>query len=887
MPALKQIIEWAQNDLTDWQSDAVRRLLTQNKLTDKDKAEILAMLKEKHGLTDPQRPVPQAQPVKKGQISGAPQMPQKVILKAIKNLNSVNAIPNGSDLLFGHEGLTVVYGENGTGKSGYARVLKRACSARDTKERILPNAFGQSTAVPATATFKISIDNGPNTELLWQDGREAEEILSNICVFDSKCARVIVDENNEATYLPYGAHVFKDLVDMMQEFRDQLENEKPKLHKLEYLNIPPTTKTGQFIAQLSHETSTATLEEQTQWAEADETRLVKLQKSIAEAEAHDPQRQAQRVRNTKDHVNEVLKIIERIESALSESKAESLRTEIGKLNACEKALALASQATLAKEPLAGAGEQAWQILYNAAKEYSTQAAYPNQDFPVTDEGSLCVLCMQPLLGDAKNRMLRFRKFMEQTTKKEVESAQQKIQSALQDLQKIGFPLPDTHKDVFDEIRCRNEEFAQQVEKYITAMKARARDMIQSMTDKEIRYFSPYKPAPKEHLAQIAQSLESDAQEIEKAANTEEFAKIQSEKADLEARKLLRQKKQDLLDYQETLKRVRQYDACIAKTNSWQITYQGRNIISKALTPDLQKALREELKALNVNNLPLNLKPSGIKGETHHQMELGGCNTLSGANLTDILSEGEQHVVAMAGFLAELVASEHKSPIVLDDPICSLDHRYREKIAERLVKEAACRQVIIFTHDIAFLLDLQSKAGEVQVYFSPQTVYKDADTPGMCTNGLPWHSMSVNNRIKHLKREIDSFQNLHTSDLQSYNLRASNLYGRLRDSWEAAIEEELLYKTIVRHGNKVQTQRLKSVEVTTPIYKTIDLNMEKCSKWMSGHAMSRALDANRPSPDEIQDDINNLDAFVKNIRKQHERLQKERTQSLEPKIPEVG
>lgn len=892
MSALEQIIKWAQNDLTDWQSDAVRRLLTQDKLTDSDKAEILAMLKEEHSLADPQKRAPKAQPVKRGQISGVPQTSRKVILKAIKDLHNVNAIPDGSDLPFGHKGLTVIYGETGTGKSGYARVLKRACIARDTKEKILPNAFGQSNPGPAKAIFKISIDDdqdgNQDIDISWQDGQQTKDALSNICVFDSKCARIIVDENNEAIYLPYGAHVFGDLVDLMQEIHNQLENEKPKLQKLEYLNIQPTTKAGQFIAQLNHETPTAALEEQTQWIEAKETRLVQLQRRIAEAEAYDPLRQAQMIRNIKDRIKEVLETIERIDLALSESKANNLTIGISQLNACEKALALISQEALANEPLAGVGGHAWQILYNAAKEYSTKVAYPDQAFPVTTEDSLCVLCMQPLLDDAKRRMSRFKEFMERSTKKDVDSAQQEVQSILRDIQEVDFSLLDTYKDAFDEIRYRDEELAQQVEEYLTAMKTRAQDMIQTVTDKEIRELTPSKPSPKGRLTQIIQSLEDEAQAIEKAANPEELNSMKSEKIELEAQKLLASKKQEILDYLEQLKRVENYNACIAKMDSRQITNQGKIIISEALTPDLQDALRDELKALNVNHLPLNLKPSGIKGEMHHQMELKGCNALPGANLTDILSEGEQHVVAIAGFLAELQVADHQSPIVLDDPVCSLDHRFREKIAERLAKEASSRQVIIFTHDIAFLLELETKAGGLDnVFFCAQTVKKDANRPGKIINDLPWHTMPVKERIKYLREALDSFQNLYASDLQSYNSKASELYGQLRETWEATVEEVLLNKVVVRHGIEVQTQRLKSVEVTTSYYGSIHQGMAKCSLWFCGHDKSNALDVNRPSPDEIRTDIETLNNFVKQLRQRKTSLEEERNQSLQPERPEVG
>jgi hypothetical protein len=245
MSALESIIEWAQNELPDWQSDAVSRLLTQEELTENDKNEILAMLKEKNGIVDEKNPAPQARPLRKSKISSTPQTRLKITLKAMKELHNVNAVPDDSSLLFGQQGLTVIYGENATGKSGYARVLKKACSARDTMEKFLPNVYKRSITDPAKASFKISINNGLENEILWRDV-EVEEpgILSNICVFDSKCARIIVDENNEPIYLPYGAYVFEALVDLLQNLRLKPDSDKPKPGKLEYADIPITTKAG-------------------------------------------------------------------------------------------------------------------------------------------------------------------------------------------------------------------------------------------------------------------------------------------------------------------------------------------------------------------------------------------------------------------------------------------------------------------------------------------------------------------------------------------------------------------------------------------------------------------------------------------------------------------
>ena len=68
-------------------------------------------------------------------------------------------------------------------------------------------------------------------------------------------------------------------------------------------------------------------------------------------------------------------------------------------------------------------------------------------------------------------------------------------------------------------------------------------------------------------------------------------------------------------------------------------------------------------------------------------------------------------VALAAFLAELATTNDKSTIVFDDPISSLDHMHREAVAKRLVDEAQHRQVVVFTHDIAFLFLLdQAREG---------------------------------------------------------------------------------------------------------------------------------------------------------------------------------
>ena len=69
--------------------------------------------------------------------------------------------------------------------------------------------------------------------------------------------------------------------------------------------------------------------------------------------------------------------------------------------------------------------------------------------------------------------------------------------------------------------------------------------------------------------------------------------------------------------------------------------------------------------------------------------------------SEILSEGEQRALALAGFLTEVALTEGSGPIIVDDPVSSLDRDRSVRVAERLAEEACQRQVIVFTHDIIF------------------------------------------------------------------------------------------------------------------------------------------------------------------------------------------
>src|SRR6266851_586894 len=127
-----------------WQQDVIRRLFTHVEFTDSHLRSTLAMLKGQYGLYQgaPPTSVPLSRSHIPQQSPGAP----SVILNSLGNLINTDRLATGQVLTVGISGLTVVYGDNGSGKSGYCRILKKLCHVREGgEEDIRGNAFDRSS----------------------------------------------------------------------------------------------------------------------------------------------------------------------------------------------------------------------------------------------------------------------------------------------------------------------------------------------------------------------------------------------------------------------------------------------------------------------------------------------------------------------------------------------------------------------------------------------------------------------------------------------------------------------------------------------------------------------------------------------------------------------
>src|SRR2546423_13837773 len=93
--------------------------------------------------------------------------------------------------------LTLVYGDNAAGKTGYIRILKSACRARG-QEKILGNVI--SGAAPLAPVVAIKYKLGAETDAREWAGQGEDDFISHVSVFDMQCAAVYLTEKTDVAF---------------------------------------------------------------------------------------------------------------------------------------------------------------------------------------------------------------------------------------------------------------------------------------------------------------------------------------------------------------------------------------------------------------------------------------------------------------------------------------------------------------------------------------------------------------------------------------------------------------------------------------------------------------------------------------------------------------
>lgn len=850
--ALAEIVEWAKA-LPAWQSDALRRLCAQSELDPADLDALTEICKGNAAFP--------AAPIAREHVRDSTASAATIVLKGVHSVQYVNALAAGEQLTFDKIGVTVIYGDNGSGKSGYARILKKACRARASRgETVHQNIYATTTGTP-TAVLDFTV-NGSNRSEMWLLGKSADPYLSAISVFDSRSANVHVDQTNDLAYTPLPLKILSRLAQVSQTVKERLGHETKRLQDqtpaaLKTPACQPGTRVGKLMKAL---VSAKPLEvEQLAFLTPDElSRLAALRADLAA----DPARAGQSLQALKRRVDDATKRVEQMASATSDDKVAALRSSYKTYKATRAAAHAASTALFSGEPLPSIGSDAWRELWVAARAYAEKEAYVGQAFPATSAGARCVLCLQELSAEASTRFTRFEAFVKDQSEERESEARAAYEACSAGLRPLVSRI-DRHAIttlIRDELG--DVALAGQVRRSLSAALRRGRMAIRSHQAETESTMVPALAAPSEALQFISQALQTRATALLSEATAEPRKQLISDRDELADREWLGGLKHDVLLEIERQKSIAALDKAAKETTTNRITAKSSELAEKLVTNALRAKFAQEVNQIGVAGLAIELRKE--KSELGVPLFRVALIKKPLAKVGDVLSEGEHRCVALAAFLAELATTSSHSSIVFDDPVSSLDHLHREAVAGRLADEGLRRQVIVLTHDIAFLFLLHEACRAYGTHVAFRSINRGKDFAGFCQPNPPPNAQPVDKVIESMRKQLDNQKIHHTRGNQEEWYRTvRSLQEQLRTTWERCVEEALS-PVIRRLANKVDTKGLSKITaVTLDDCRTMREAFGRCSALL--HSVSEALNPPLPQPAAIEAEIKALGDWMTSMR----------------------
>lgn len=856
MSILQEVLAWTQT-LPAWQSDAVARLLTKGSPTKDDHDDLFALLKLTHGIPDAKGRIPK--PLTAEQIPAPVSKSTHIVLLAMKDMRHVNAIAENQRLPISATGMTIIYGDNGSGKSGYSRVLKLACRARDQAEAIHPNANlpANMTGI-AKAIFEIAVD-GVAKDVLWTQGKAAPPELSSFSIFDARCARAYLDSEDDFSYVPQGLDVFEALAKVCKQLKTSLDAEiaQSAVDLSAFALLQGDTAVGKLIRALSAKTTQAQIDSLAIVLPDELKQHAELDKSLKET---NPKERATQLRLQARRVAAVSTNAVTKGAVLDSAVVTKLRGLADSFRAAQAAAALAATDFKERERLLpGTGGEAWRDLFDAARKFAIES-HPGKTFPALGEDVPCPLCQQPL-AEGADRLQRFEIFIQQESEKAAQSRRAALAAEYRPFMAHSLAL-NFDDATHDEINALDPQLAADTKAFEAQLLARREAIKSAVISHEWGDVPEALASPATRLRALADRLNTEAQTLEDASDEKSRAALQKQFAELDARVKLRQIRDAVVAAVGKLIHQAKLSECLSAVKTNAISLKASEMAEKVVSKELADALNREFKALGVGALRVSLQSRADRGKALHKLKL---ELPQNRNPGDILSEGEQRAVAIGSFLAEVGLSGGNSGIVFDDPVSSLDHRRRERVAKRLAKEASIRQTVVFTHDIYFLCLLMEEAKLSGTTISTQSLVRRAEGFGFADPELPFEGKSASKRIGALKAQQQLIAKLHRDgDEQEHRKQTVDAYVRLRMTWERAVEEVLLREVVIRFRKGVETQRLAGVVVDDGDYAKISAGMSRCSNYAHDKAIEGGIAI--PDPDELLADINTLETWRSDVEK---------------------
>lgn len=829
-----------------WQQEAVERQLKKGDLSDSDIDEIASMLKSSTG------PIPSTTPTFSG-LQGVGQNPEALRLVSIGDIQGIESLKPFRPLDFGEGNLSVIYGHNGSGKSGYTRILKRICG-HPRANQLRHNIF-EAPPEKKQCTVIYQVDSDIHEEV-WHADSDPIDRLRVVDIFDSEAATFYLSSETDVTYTPPQIALFEQLSDTCNRVKALLKREQGELVvalpriPAEYVSTPTAIS---YQSQSLHKLPAAVINDLKSWTQSEQKNLDDLLYRLKTA---DPAAVARQKRQIKVHVDQLVSRIMASSEALGAEQIQGIRNK--QQDALTKRRIATEAVKVQSAQLNGVGTETWRALWEAARKYSIGEAYPGREFPATNEGDRCVLCHQDLGPDARKRLQEFDASIRGTLESAASNAEETYTKALE-------RLPTWMTSVEITAVCTaalDDSWAPVLTEFWAQVQLSCKRL--KLGDPQEQAMPIATPAESiERLQSYSDTLEAVALQFDQDASQFDREKAADIKLNLEAKRWTAQQESSIDEEIVRCKKVAQYDKWIASTNPQAISKKAGELAQIAITEAYVQRFNAELGSLGAEHIRVTLNKTRTNhGVVMHKLQLAGASTTPSVSLVDVLSEGERRIISLAAFLADVGDKPHIAPFIFDDPISSLDHDYEWRVALRLSQLARDRQVLIFTHRLSLFGAVEEAAKKMGDSWKKDNLVQRFIRVYQGISGHPTEEVVASANTKKannilLDRLNQAISAGSKNGPEAYERDAQVICTEFRKLLERTVEDDLLNQVVKRHRRSVQTDnRLGALSCITPEdCQLIDGLMTKYSAFE--HSQSSETPVRIPEGDELRADLKRL------------------------------
>lgn len=774
----------------------------------------------------------------------------------ISNVCGVNRLAAEQALEFS-KNMTVVYGENGAGKTGYGRVLKEFGYCYEAGTKIHPDVNGDSSCKQsALIDYKTG---GTDQAFTWDGANECID-LAGISFFNNNCVHLSLNGERTLLVSPIGFHLFTVMIKELEELSNH--------HKSIIAGIDTSlswedslhdeTEVQKFIFSLNPKTKDKDVDALALFTDEHEAELKTKKEEI---EKVNKELLKKEVIDLNQQILELDRLIKKIEGQQKQVSKESFKAFAANLSR-QKTLKSKEQVGL-KDVVKEKGVQIYKspefmAFIKAADQYITKI--DKDDYPSGEE-EICVYCQQKLADKSSLELLQsYRKFLSDTTQQDIVKAKKAIKDFADIIANISEDN-QFHITVYgtdEESVAIQPEFIQTYNSAISELKK----IVSSKVAKDVEEYEFGIP-----FDGTISSLNTKKEELNTALmgkketlsnlNEVEF-ELQKAINELEDRKKLNQEKVDVTDVLVKFKVKAVLGDNSKLFSSRKISEKTTAARNELIAGEFQKSFEAELKYFRRSNAHIRMSFKTDKGQSKIVQSI-----IDSYKLNEILSEGEQKAIALAEFLTELQFDKGKSPVVFDDPVTSLDHKIIDEVARRLLKLSKERQVVIFTHNILLLNSIR------QLYTSPlysgvtlnmYEVQRDEKNTGYLNKIRAPQDESFSK----FKADINKIFNLPAGERDSKRDQlAAEGYGLLRSAIEILVESHMLCGTVRRYQKNVAVTNFEKIKTgkIDEHRENLSAIFSRCCGFIDGHTNPDGI-PDKPDLDSLKSDFEDVQVIFR-------------------------